>query len=272
MIALAGSGHIGGALGAAEIFAVLYRDILRLDSERAVSIDVNHDRFILSNGHICAAWYAVLARTGYLPLAELATHRRLGSRLQGHPSRAKWPEAVEYSSGPLGQGLSVANGLAMALRMRGGTGRVFCLVGDGEMEEGQIWEAIHSAGHHNLGNVVLLVAWNDVQIDGFVHNVKGLDPLKPKLEAFGWRVMEVDGHDTESLRSTLTSERGEVTNGYGMPRAIIAKTVLGKGVSFMENRPAWHGSPVTRKQAMAALAEIGSCDGFDDFPTPGGEL
>lgn len=263
MIAGAGSGHPGGALGAADVFAVLYGRELRHGAG-----EPDPDRFILSNGHICAAWYSVLARTGYLDVRELGSLRKMGSRLQGHPARVKWPEIVETSSGPLGQGPSFANGLAMSNRLDGRTGRVHCLVGDGEMQEGIVWEAILSAAHHRLSNLTLIVSHNDIQIDGAVHEVKNIQPLSAKFDAFGWYVRDVDGHDITALANAFADARNEADR----PTAVIARTVLGRGVSFMENRAKWHGTCPTAAEATAALAEIGSAEGYRDIPDGEGAI
>jgi len=260
MISSAGSGHPGGALGAAEIFAVLYGHEMR----HAVgqTTDPDRDRFFLSNGHICAAWYSVLARVGYLEPSELGSMRKMGSRLQGHPSRAKWPEVVESSSGPLGQGLSVANGLALANRLSGSRGRVYCLVGDGELQEGIMWEAILSASHYGLADVTLIVSDNDLQIDGSVTSVKGIQPLGAKFDSFGWQAIEVDGHDTEALIRAFATARTEKSR----PTAVIANTVMGRGVSFMENLARWHGACPSPGEVTTALEELGAAPGYTDYP------
>ena len=268
MIAGNKSGHPGGALGAAEIIAVLYGAVLRHDPTRPD--DPDRDRFVLSNGHICAAFYSALSRTGYLEPAELATFRRIDSRLQGHPARQDLPGLVETSTGPLGQGVSVANGLAMAARLDGRASRVYCLVGDGELQEGQVWEALMSAAHHGLGNVTLIVSCNGLQIDGEVAHVKGLAPLADKLRSFGWRVDEIDGHDLQAVLDVLLA--GARAVDPRRPRAVIARTTMGKGVPFMENLAAWHGKVPSLEQAREALAAIGESDGYRDFPFQGAAL
>ncbi len=258
MIAYAGAGHPGGALGITEILVAMYRDIMRVEAGRLDGPDC--DRLVLSNGHICAAWYALLARLGYIPLEELATFRRLGSRLQGHPARVKLPGLVETSSGPLGQGLSVANGLALSLRLRGSDRRVFCVVGDGELHEGQVWEAALTAAHYGLSQLTLIVTYNGLQIDGEVEKVKRVEPVMDKFAAFGWATTEIDGHDfaqiTEALRGIDSSR----------PTMVLARTVMGKGVPFMENGAMWHGTCPSQEQTAEALAAIGVADGLDDFP------
>lgn len=262
MIAANKSGHPGGALGAAEIIATLYGAVMRHDPARPDAPE--RDRFVLSNGHVCAAFYSALSRTGYLEPTELATFRKIGSRLQGHPARKDLPGLVETSSGPLGQGVSVANGLALAARLDGRTSRVYCLVGDGELQEGQIWEALMSAAHHGLGNVTLIVSYNGLQIDGEVARVKDLAPLSDKLRSFGWLVEEVDGHDLKALLDVLSGD--EHRQDLRRPRAIIARTVMGKGVPFMEDLAAWHGKVPSLDQAREALTAIGESRAYHDFP------
>ena len=264
MIVGVGSGHPGGALGAAEIFALLYGGVLRVDPAHLK--DPHRDRFVLSNGHICAAYYSALSLAGFLPREELHTFRRLDSRLQGHPARVKLTDLVETSSGPLGQGFSVANGIALALKLDGSRGRVYCLVGDGEMQEGQVWEAIMTASHHRLGNLTLVVSYNGLQIDGEVRKVKNIMPLKAKFESFGWECVETDGHDVESLYRALAPVAKKSSVNEEKPRAVIAYTVMGKGVPFMENKAVWHGSCPTPAQAEEALLAIGKAKGFEDYP------
>lgn len=262
MIAANGSGHPGGALGAAEIFAVLYGHIMNHNPA-----DPHRDRFVLSNGHICAALYSVLSRCGYLDPAELATFRRANSRLQGHPAHLDLPDLIETSTGPLGQGLSVANGLALAFKLDGNPGRIYCLVGDGEMQEGQIWEALMTASHYRLNNVTLIVSYNGLQIDGEIDAVKSIQPLGDKLRAFGWQVWEVDGHDIAALIQAL-----EETRQSTRPSAIIAHTVMGKGVPFMEGKALWHGKAPSLEQAAEALRMIGKTSFYQDFPLAGDRL
>jgi transketolase len=260
MVARAGSGHPGGALGAADILAVLYGHVMDHDPDRLK--DPARDRFVLSNGHVCAAYYAALARSGYFPIEELATLRRLGSRLQGHPARVHLPDIVETSSGPLGQGLSVANGIALARRLDGRSGRVFCLVGDGEMQEGLVWEALLSAAQNRLGTLMLIVSDNGLQIDGEVIRIKTLAPIAKKLAAFNWAVSEVDGHDIPALVKALDFAPAP----SGSPRAVVATTVMSRGVPFMENDATWHGNCPTAEQTAKALRILGSAEGFEDFP------
>ncbi|GAB4221573.1 MAG: transketolase [Spirochaetales bacterium] len=263
MITGVGSGHPGGALGAAEIFALLYGGVLRVDPQNLK--DPHRDRFVLSNGHICAAFYSALSLSGFLPREELSTFRRLNSRLQGHPARVKLPDLVETSSGPLGQGFSVANGIALALKLDASRGRVYCLVGDGEMQEGQVWEAIMTAAQHRLENLTLIVSYNGLQIDGEVQKVKNLMPLTRKFESFGWDCVEIDGHELGALYRVLMDPL-KGTTGIEKPRAVLAHTVMGKGVPFMENKAVWHGSCPTPEQAEEALQAIGKAKRFEDYP------
>ncbi|MCX7786196.1 MAG: transketolase [Spirochaetes bacterium] len=264
MIVGVGSGHPGGALGAAELFALLYGGVLHIDPKNLM--DPHRDRFVLSNGHICAAFYSALSLAGFLPREELNTFRRINSRLQGHPARVKLPDLVETSSGPLGQGFSVANGIAMAMKLDGSRGRVYCLVGDGEMQEGQVWEAIMTAAHHKLANLTLIVSYNGLQIDGEVRTVKNLMPLREKFESFGWECVEADGHDVVSLYRAFTELSVMNKTDQDKPKAVIAHTVMGKGVPFMENKAVWHGSCPTPAQAEEALLSIGKSKGFEDYP------
>lgn len=243
------SGHPGGALGAAEVIAALYFRVLRHDPARPDWPE--RDRFVLSNGHLCAALYSAMARTGYFPPEELLTFRRINSRLQGHPARADLP-GIETSAGPLGQGLSVANGMALALRLRGLQSRVYCLVGDGELQEGQIWEAVMTAAQYRLDHVCLIVMDNGLQIDGEVARIKNVRPIAGRLGAFGWHAVDVDGHDLDAvLDAFLIFHRTR-----GQPTAIVARTVMGKGVSYMENRAEWHGKAPSWDQALQALREL----------------
>ncbi len=261
MITHAGSGHVGGALGVAEIMAVLYGRVLAYRTDEPEWID--RDRIFLSNGHICAAWYSVLARVGLLPIDELASHRRLGSRLQGHPARVKMPGLVESSSGPLGQGLSVAHGLALALRLDESPARVFCILGDGEIAEGIVWEAAMSAGHYGTTNLTAVVLANGIQIDGDVEEIKNLEPLTAKFESFGWHTIEVDGHDPSEVEAALSDQDND------RPTMVIARVEMAKGVPEWEGLAKWHGTPVSKEEATHALEAIGPAAGYADFSIPG---
>ncbi len=249
MTAEAGSGHPGGSLSSVEIMVSLYFHVMEHNPE-------NHkwegrDRFILSKGHVCPALYATLARRGYFDPEELLTLRKLGSRLQGHPDRNKLPY-LEISSGSLGQGLSVAVGMAIGFKMDNRNQRVYCLMGDGELQEGQIWEAAMTGAHYKLDNLCGIVDVNGLQIDGWTKDVMNLEPLANKWKAFGWHVIEVDGHDIGELLKAFE----EAKNVGGKPTVILARTVKGKGISFMENRAEWHGKAPTREEAEIALKEL----------------
>ncbi|HCM26390.1 MAG TPA: transketolase [Treponema sp.] len=262
MISSAGHGHPGGALGAADILASLYSGGMRVKDEKGKS----RDRLVLSNGHICAAWYSALSLAGCIDRKDLNGFRKLGSPLQGHPSRKHLPDWVETSTGPLGQGASVANGIALGLRMSGSDSKVFTLVGDGEMQEGLVWESLMTAPQYKLGNAVVFVLWNGLQIDGTVEKVKNLEPIADRLRAFGWETIEIDGHDIGAIQAVLDRPR----KATGKPTAVVARTVMSKGVSFMENDRKWHGSCLSKEQADTALAELGKSASFSDYPAAGG--
>jgi transketolase len=262
MISSVGSGHPGGALGAADIMAALYSGGMRVRDRDGLG----RDRVVLSNGHICAAWYSALSLAGCIDRSELNGFRRLGSRLQGHPSRKHLPEWVETSTGPLGQGASVANGIALGLRLSGSDAKVYTLVGDGEMQEGLVWESLMTAPQYRLGNAVLFVLWNGLQIDGTIEKVKNLEPITDRLRAFGWDTVEIDGHDQKAIAAVLARPR----NAVGRPTAVVARTVMSKGVAFMEGDKKWHGACPNKEQAEAALAQIGVSPLFADYPAAGG--
>lgn len=254
MLAEAGSGHPGGSLSAADIVAVLFGAVMRHDATRPD--DSERDRFVLSKGHAAPVLYAALAQAGYFGRDHLKTLRKLGSILQGHPDSTKTP-GVEISTGSLGQGLAVANGIALALRLDGrAEPTVFCLLGDGELQEGEVWEAAMFAPHHGLTNVVAIVDHNGLQIDGACSEVMCLGDIGAKFAAFGWDAMECDGHDVERLLEVLGGAR-ERAEAAGRPVAVICRTVKGKGVSFMEGDADWHGKAPSREQAHAALFELG---------------
>ena len=259
MVSAAGSGHPGGSLSAAEIMSALYfGGVLNHDPERPDAPE--RDRFILSKGHAAPALYAALAHAGYLPREELSTLRKLHSRLQGHPDCRKLP-GVEASTGSLGQGLSIASGIACGLRLSGSDANVFALLGDGECQEGQVWEAAMFAAHRGLDNLVAIVDHNHLQIDGNVDDVCSPGDLGDKFRAFGWQVFLCDGNDMESTLATL--ESAKEARG-GKPCAVIAETTKGKGVSFMENQAGWHGKAPNAEQAAAAIDELtkkGVCNG-----------
>jgi len=249
MLAEAGSGHPGGSLSAIDILTVLYFHSLRhrpLEPDWAV-----RDRFILSKGHGVPALYAALAKSGYFPMEELLTLRKTGSRMQGHPVAGTVP-GVEASTGSLGQGLSIAQGLAMASKLDGDTYRVFSMIGDGESQEGQIWETAMSAPKFGLDNLIVFLDYNNGQIDGHTREIMSLEPVGDKWGAFNWDVQDIDGHDIPKIISAIERTR----NIKGKPHLIIAHTVKGKGVSFMEDNIEWHGKAPSKEEAESAIEEI----------------
>lgn len=246
----AGSGHPGGSLSAVEIMTALYfGGIMQVDPENPDWED--RDRFILSKGHVAPVVYSVLARRGFFPVSAMKTLRRMGSILQGHPHMASTP-GLDCSAGSLGQGLSVANGIAMAFRKKQKKQRVYCLMGDGELQEGQIWEAAMTAPQHKLDNVCAIVDYNHVQLDGTIEEIKDLGDLALKWKAFGWNVIETDGNDIASVMDAFELAK----TIKGRPSLILAHTIKGKGVSFMENDCNWHGTAPDDEQLAAALKEI----------------
>lgn len=249
MIHAAGSGHPGGSLSSVEILVALYFNILRIDPADPENTD--RDRFILSKGHIAPALYAVLAERGYFPCSVLNSLRKLGSPMQGHPNMAHCA-GLDCSSGSLGQGLSVASGLALAAHLRGASYRTYCLMGDGELQEGQIWEAAMSAAHYRLDNLCGIVDYNGVQLDGTTKDIMNIDPVADKWRAFNWNVICCNGHDLSALLSAFQA----AASCKGLPSVIIANCVKGKGVSFMENQAAWHGQCPNDAQYHQAIAEI----------------
>ena len=250
LIAIAKSGHYGSVFSAAEIFAVLYYHVLRYDPRNPDWPD--RDRFILSKGHAAVGLYPLLADVGFFDPALLNTYTRLGSPFGDHPDMRKIP-GIDFSSGSLGHGLSVGVGMALAARVTGRDYRVYVLLGDGEMDEGQVWEAAMSAAHFGLGNLIAIVDRNRVSVDGETSEVMEIEPLPDKWVAFGWRVQEGDGHDLEALLDCLTGLPDPASN---QPTVIIAHTVAGKGVSFMENRFEWHLGYLAPDDQARALAEL----------------
>ena len=254
MLAEAGSGHTAGPLGMADIFTALYFHIMHHDPQNPTW--KNRDRLILSNGHICPVLYATLAHAGYMKLDELQTLRKFGSRLQGHPHREFLPY-VDTSSGPLGSGLSQAVGMALADRLNNGIKSplfFYILLGDGELNEGQVWEAVLHAGKERLRNIIAIVDRNNIQIDGYTEDVMPLEPLADKWRAFNWHVQEIDGHNFEDIIASV----GEAQAVFDRPSVIIARTTPGKGVSLFENDYAWHGMPPNKEQAEQAIRELES--------------
>ena len=249
MIATAGSGHPGGSLSAADIVTALYFEVMRHDPKNPQWPD--RDRFVLSKGHAAPILYAALAECGYFPVEELSTLRKLDSRLQGHTDRTLTP-GVEMSAGSLGQGLSYGIGIALAGRLDKRDYQVYVLLGDGECEEGQVWEAAMFAPHHRMDNITAIVDHNDLQLDGRVCDIMGLEPLADKWRAFNWHVLEINGHDISQVLKALKKAR----ETKGKPTVIIAHTVKGKGVSFMENNVDFHGKAPTAQEAEIALKEL----------------
>jgi transketolase len=249
----AGSGHLGGSLGLADIFTILYSTIL--DHRPNEPAWPQRDRLILSIGHVAPVLYAALANSGYFERSELQTLRKLGSRLQGHPGRDHGLPGIELSAGSLGQGLSVAVGMALAAKMDGETWRVYSVHGDGELQEGSIWEAAMSAAHYKLDNLTAIIDRNFCQIDGRTSNVMELEPLRAKWEAFGWNAIECNGNDFAELHSTFSQAK----RNSGKPTAIIAYTKMGKGVKSIEDDYRWHGKAPSATEAAQFLKEL------DDF-------
>ncbi|MCR4950450.1 MAG: transketolase [Solobacterium sp.] len=243
------SGHPGGSLGAADILTVLYFEVMDITPENAGT--QNRDRFVLSKGHCSPLLYAVLAEKGILPEEELKTFRKLHSRLQGHPDMNEI-DGVDMSTGSLGQGLSAAVGMALANKLDKNDHRIYALVGDGEAEEGQIWEAAMAAAHYNCDNLCAVIDENGLQIDGRTADVIGPAPFEPKFEAFGWHVISVDGHDYKALKDAFD----EAKTVKGKPTCIVAKTIKGKGVSFMENEASWHGKAPNAELTAVALKDL----------------
>ncbi len=260
MLMISKSGHSGGPLGLADIFASLYFDVLNVDSQNPRW--EARDYFFLSAGHLCPVWYATLARRGFIPIAELTTLRKINGRLQGHPA-PPWTHGVpgaEIASGALGQGLSIAVGCALGLRLDQKPNRVYVLHGDGELDEGQIWEAVMTAGHHKVDKLIAIVDRNQCQIDNRTEKVMELEPLVDKWKSFNWHVLECDGNDVAQFMQTVR----QAQQLKGKPSVIIAHTLMGKGVSFMEDDYRWHGVPPNEEQGKQALAELA--------PTPYGDF
>ena len=249
MLETAGSGHPGGSLSVIDLLAVLY--FKALSHRPAEPAWPDRDRVVLSKGHAAPALYAVMARTGYFPKEELATLRKLNSPLQGHPDRLRLP-GIEVSTGSLGQGLSIALGMALAAKMDGKAFRTWCFMGDGEVQEGQVWEALMAAPKFKLDNLVAVFDYNGGQIDGPVSEVMDLEPLSDKVKAFNWHTLVVDGHDLGAIEAAYA----EAARTKGRPTAIIARTVKGKGVSFMEGDIGWHGKSPNKEEAERAIKEI----------------
>jgi len=253
MVHAVNSGHPGGSLGCADFFTCLFFEIM--EHNRDFKMDgVNEDLFFLSNGHISPVYYSALARSGYFPVKELATFRKLNSRLQGHPATHEHLPGIRIASGSLGQGLSVALGAALTKKLNGDDKIVYTLHGDGELQEGQNWEAFMFGAHHKVDNVIATIDYNGQQIDGSTKNVMQLGDLKAKIEAFGWQVFEMDGHDYESILGTMAEAKAAC--GKGVPICILMTTDMGKGVDFMEGTHAWHGKAPNDEQFADAMSQL----------------
>lgn len=248
------SGHPGGSLGATDIVTALYFDQMQIDPENFRMDGAGEDMFFLSNGHISPMLYSILAHRGFFPVSELATFRRLGTRLQGHPTTAEGLPGIRVASGSLGQGLSVSCGAAQAKKLNGDSHLVFCLMGDGEQEEGQIWEAAMYAPAKHVDNLVAIIDYNKKQIDGSTDDVMNLGDMKAKYEAFGWKVYELNGNDMQQLVDTLNVAR--MNAHKGQPQLLLAHTEMGMGVDFMMGTHKWHGSAPNDEQAACALNQL----------------
>jgi len=249
MLLVAKSGHTAGSIGLADIFTALYFNILYHDPENPEW--EGRDRFVISNGHVCPVMYAAMANAGYFPKEELATLRKLGSRLQGHPHRGTLP-GIENSSGPLGQGLSQAVGMAIVAKAEKRRWRVYAMLSDGELDEGQSWEAVMLANKYKLGNLTAIIDRNNIQIDGYTEEVMPIEPLAEKFRSFGWNVIDVDGHNIKKIIDACEESKAV----FERPTVIIAHTVPGKAISFMEFLSEWHGKPPAKEQADAAISEL----------------
>ena len=254
MVHGAKSGHPGGSLGCADYFIALYHEIMEHNPQNFSMDGIGEDVFFLSNGHISPVWYSTLARAGYFDVAELATFRKLNSRLQGHPATEEGLPGIRMSSGSLGQGMSVAIGAALAKKLNGDDKLVYSLHGDGEIQEGQIWEAAMSAAHHKVDNYIATIDYNNRQIDGDVSDVMSLGNLKAKWEAFGWITLEMNGNDMEDVIATLKKVKS--MTGKGKPIMILMTTEMGQGVDFMMGTHAWHGVPPSDDQKELALSQL----------------
>jgi transketolase len=253
MTHLANSGHPGGSLGCTDLFVALYFNIL--DHNPKFNMDgVGEDVFFLSNGHISPVWYSVLARSGYFDVKELSTFRKIDSRLQGHPATHEELPGVRVASGSLGQGLSVAVGAALAKKLNNDEHLVYCNCGDGEMEEGQIWEAVMYAGARKIDNLILTIDVNGQQIDGSVENVLPYGHLRPKFESFGWKVLDMDGHDMEDILMIMAEAKSLTRQNH--PVVVLMTTVMGQGVDFMMHTHKWHGVATNAEQTNIALAQL----------------
>lgn len=253
MVHGANSGHPGGSLGCADFFTALYFKVMQHDPLFNMNAP-NEDVFVLSNGHISPVFYAALARSGYFDIKELATFRKIDSRLQGHPATAEHLPGIRIASGSLGQGMSVAIGAALAKKLNKEPNTVFSLHGDGELDEGQIWEAVMFAAHHKVDNLIATIDWNGQQIDGPTDKVMGLGNIRGKFEAFGWTTLEMNGNDMDDVVATMHKAKSLL--GNGKPIGIMMHTVMGKGVDFMEGTHEWHGIAPNDEQLAKALSQL----------------
>lgn len=254
MVTNAKSGHPGGSMSCADFLTALYFEVMKHDPQTWIRSGKGQDMFVLSAGHLTPVYYSLLSRTGYFPVSELATFRLLGTRLQGHPCVETGLPGVFQASGSLGQGLSAAAGMALAKKMDKETNKVYVMMGDGECEEGQVWEAAMFAAHHGIDNLIAMVDWNGQQIDGEVEAVAGLGDLEVKFKAFGWETFVADGHDFDCILETYA--KAEAATGKGKPVMILFKTDMGHGVDFMAGTCEWHGKPTNAEQCEKALAQL----------------
>jgi transketolase len=253
MVHGASSGHPGGSLGCADFFTALYFEIMKHDPKFSMD-GKNEDIFFLSNGHISPVFYSTLARAGYFDVKELGSFRKLNSRLQGHPATHEHLPGIRIASGSLGQGMSAAIGAALSKKLNKDSNIVFSLHGDGELDEGQIWEALLFAAHHKVDNLISTVDWNHQQIDGTTEKVMNLGNIRQKFDAFGWKTLETNGNDMDGLLLTLREAKS--MTGKGQPVAILMHTIMGKGVDFMENDHSWHGVAPSDEQLKKALSQL----------------
>jgi len=253
MVHGASSGHPGGSLGCTDFFTILYFEIMKHDPKFSMD-GKNEDIFFLSNGHISPVFYSTLARSGYFEIKELATFRKLNSRLQGHPATHDHLPGIRIASGSLGQGMSAAIGAALTKKLNKESNIVFSLHGDGELDEGQIWEALLFAAHHKVDNLISTVDWNHQQIDGTTDKVMNLGNIRQKFDAFGWKTLETNGNNTDEMAAALKEAKS--LTGKGQPVGILMHTIMGKGVDFMENDHSWHGIAPSDEQLKNALAQL----------------
>jgi transketolase len=253
MVHGASSGHPGGSLGCTDFFTALYFEIMKHDPKFSMD-GKNEDIFFLSNGHISPVFYSTLARSGYFDVKELASFRKLNSRLQGHPATHEHLPGIRIASGSLGQGMSAAIGAALTKKLNKDSNIVFSLHGDGELDEGQVWEALLFAAHHKVDNLISTVDWNHQQIDGTTDKVMNLGNIRQKFDAFGWKTLETNGNDMDEILATLKEAKS--LTGKGQPIGILMHTIMGKGVDFMENDHSWHGIAPSDEQLKKALAQL----------------